>query len=672
MVDRGWNYYPSLRLALPCAAGILAAHLLVPSVAQLLVLLSAALGWLALSSWRGRPFLALPFLLVAFAAGALWYTVRADAPDTGLQGARIEDAELIGRVIGDPVYRQNRIEFLMECDSLLYRNSSVRPATHILVRLYDRSPFNPALLPGYGSRITLVGTAMVPAASANPGEFDYAAYLRSRGIGLVVNVGRASAIYQFGACQLGVLERIVLTVRRAARNFCDSHVGGEGGDILRALIFGERDYIDPETRQAFTITGTVHVLAVSGCNVGLIALVLFVAVSWIGNRLWQLLVFIPALVLYTAVAGGEASILRATVMASAFLVARVAGRIPRPLNTLGVAALVILLLDPRQLFDVGFQLSFASVAGILMVYVPLWEWLLARVRVLHRFSPLRWLAAMLLLTVSAQLFTLPFVLYHFGFISFISLLLNIPVVPLTSAALGAGMAGIVADLFSGTLASWFGGGAHLALCATEWLVSRGAALPGVGAEIGTIGLPGATLLMMMIFRLAMGAHPMQIAVRLGACICAFASIVVFDRMADPLSRNNGPYLYLLKGRDGVIAATVRGDSVLLYAAGRSADTTMLQHSGEALRRRCGATWVRAISLDSIRSVIACDDLLIVGARPPEVVLSDLPVLLSGTGRRRLGLVQAAGEQFLQVPLRMELEEAVVFRYDGAWHTVRWR
>ncbi len=672
MVERGWKYYPALKLLIPYAAGILLARLAAPSLPGLLLLLLLSCGWLVVAMRRGRILLAPPLILAVAAAGALWYELRSAAPSDGGEGGRIAGAEIVGRVAGEPVFRADRVEFTAECDSILYRNSAAHPAGRVLVRLYDRSPFDPALLPRPGDRITAAGTAILPAGPANPGEFDYGAYLRSRGIVLVMSVNRASMIHRFGRDDLGMVERVAEPIRREARAFCDRHVGGEEGDILRALLLGEREYIDPETRQAFTRTGTVHVLAVSGFNVGIIALAVFVAVSWIRSRRWQLLLFIPPLVLYAVVAGAEASILRATIMACAFMVARTAGRITRPLNTLGLAALLILLLDPEQLFDIGFQLSFASVAGIIMGYVPAWEWILSHAGMLRKIAPLRWIAEMFLLTLSAQLFTLPFVLYHFGFISFISLLINIPVVPLTSLALGAGAAGTLAGLVWDRPAGWFGGSAHLALGATEWLVERGAELPGTGAEIVTVGAAGALLLAAVLLWLGLSDRPARVLLRSVAFGAALAAVVLSDRALDPLRRADGVYLCLLKAKEGTLAAVVRGDSVTLYAAGAAADSTALRYSGDALRRRFGAATVDPIPLDSAGPRIARHDLLLIGDRPREVAITYPPVILSNTALRPLGMVSAAGDPFLQVPLRAELEEAIVLRYDGRWHEVRWR
>lgn len=669
MIDRGWKFYPALKFALCFTAGITAAHVLSPSTPQLLLILYGSLCWLTLAIVRGGAGMAPPLIVIAVAAGSLVYTVRAGGPAHGLEGEPLRDMGLAGRIAGEPVFRKGRIEFLMEPDALIFRNLRVEPGTRVLLRLYDASGFNPAILPRHGDRITVAGSLRVPEGPANPGEFDQAAYLRSRGIGLMMTVNRASSFHIIRRDDLTWLERLVLPVRRAAREFCDHHTGGEEGDILRALLLGEREYIDAETRDAFAYTGTVHVLAVSGFNVGMIALALFVLVSWIGSRWWQFLLFVPMLALYTIVAGGEASILRATVMASAFMLARAAGRISRPLNTLGVAALAILAVAPEQLFDIGFQLSFASVAGIIMLYVPAWEWLCSRLVLIRRHAVLRWTAGMLLLSFCAQLFTLPLVLYHFGFLSFISLLANLPVIPLTSIALGAGAAGTcTASLLDG-VAGWFGGAAHASLALARWCVRWGAGITWGAVETGTTGFAGAAVLIAAALWMALGRNAAQAVLRGISFIMAAFCVMAIGHMADPLRQAGAHYLCLLKGSDGIVAASVREGVVRLYESGRASDSTWLRFTGDALRRRFGAGTVIGMPLDSAGSYEG-NELFMICDSPREAVPHDLPVILSSTRQRPLGMVKMFGEKFLQVPLRSELERAIVLRYDGGWREVK--
>jgi competence protein ComEC len=667
MIDRGWRFYPALRVAVALSVGIIAARLLAPSLAQLIIVLYCAVGWLVVAAGSRGGF-AIPLHIALVAAGAMLATLHPSGRFVAAEGATITDAEVIGRVAGEPVFRDGRIELLIEPESLLYRNSVLHPSGRVLVRLRDSTPFDPASIPAYGDHVSIAGTASVPSPPVNPGEIDYAAYLGSRGITLLLSTGHASSILIVGRGDLSIAERIVLPIRRAARAFAARWVGGEEGDIVRALLLGERDAIDPETRDAFTRTGTVHILAVSGFNVGLIALLLFSLVSWMPGRAAQFIIFTLLIGLYVMVAGAEASLLRAAVMAIAFMLARVTSRVSRPLNTLGVAATAILFAAPDQLFDIGFQLSFASVAGIIMLYEPGDRWMIARIAWLRRHPAPRWVARMLLLSLAAQLFTLPLVLHHFGYVSMISLILNLPVVPLTSVALGAGVAGSVAGGIPGPLAGWFGGASWMALALARWLVALGADLSSAGIEPGTIGVAGMLAIMAAVLRLGLGRRPAQTIVRALTVASVVIAVLLADRLADPL-RAGSPMLFLLSTWRGTVAATVAADTVTLYAAS-ARDSASLLNSGAALRRRVGGSAVRLLRLDTLADPPP-PGLLLLNDAPWEYALVDPPVILSNTAQCRLSIVTAFGARQLRVPLGEDGDRALAFVYRSGWREIEW-
>ncbi|MDB5034567.1 MAG: internalization-related competence protein ComEC/Rec2 [Chlorobi bacterium] len=669
MLEPGWKYYPALKLTVPFAAGIAVTEWLAPSVGMLIALLVPLLAWLAMLLLTGRAGLGIPLLLSVAVAGGLHGTVRSSHATEGLDGAMISDAEVIGRVTGDPVVREYRVEFSIAVDSVIYRNSVAHPAMTALVRLVDSSGFNPALLPRNGDHIGLAGDALFPSGPLNPGGIDSRALLHARGIGMTILLRHASSIDIISRGDRALTDLLVDPIRDRARAFAGSHVGGAEGGILRALLIGEREYVDSGSRDAFMRTGTIHLLAVSGFNVGLIALVLFMALSWIPSRAMQFLLFVPLLGLYVLATGADPSILRAAVMAAAFMGARVGSRISRPLNTLAFAAMLILLLNPSALFTAGFQLSFASVAGIIIIYPGLERPLFAKVGGLrHRaflLLPARWL----LLSISAQLFTLPFVLYHFGYLPVISLLINMPALPLTSIALGAGAAGTFAGLVSSHLAAWFGGTAYLAVVLVERIVGWGASLPVAGLDAVGIGIAGGALLLAGIVWLALSRAPAELICRMVAVMLLAGLLIAMRRGSDPLLR--GRLLFLLHARNGIVPAVRLGDTLTCYSSGRAGDSALEGRDREELRRRIGAGFVREVDIDTIKDA-AGDGAFVINDMPREVALAGLPVIISKSAARTILMVMVDKEPMLLVPLGTALDRGVVLAYDGVWRSVEWR
>jgi competence protein ComEC len=669
MIERGWKYYPALKLAIPFAAGIVFSRVAGLPVQSIMPPLALMLLLLAIAVDREHPALTLLLLCTLFIAGAFCHALRSGSTFDGLDRSTIRDAELVGRTISQPSLRNGRVEYLVECDSLLYRNSVARLGTRVLVRVYDRS-VEPSQVPSYGDRLSIVGTAEVPGEPANPGEFDYRAYLRSQGIGMTLSVNRASTTYIFRRGDLSWFEEGTEWVRARARDFADDYVGGEEGDIVRALLLGEREYIDEPTREAFMRTGTTHVLAVSGLHVAVIALALFVVVSWIPNRMTQLLLYSSLLSIYAVVAGGGPSIVRAVIMAVVFKLAQTFSRIPRTLNTLAFSALVIMVIWPEQLFDVGFQLSFASVAGIILLYIPLYRKLHDRYRIIQRSIVVSWLAKALLLSFSAQLLTFPLVLHYFGWVSLVAPLVNIVVVPLTSLALAAGVAGTLFCWLPSAAAS-FGGTAYLLLASTERLVGWGGSLSMAGIEMRTIGAAGAMVMGAMAVYLLLSRTVQQMAVRLLSYILAAGCVILLDRIIDPLGRIDEGDLLLLHARQGVAVGSLRGDTLCLYVAG-SADSSLVRFIGEPLRRRLGAVALRSVDLDSADSE-GRGELIPISDQPEEYAMRSLPVILSNTAQRPLAIVRSGDARFLQVPMRSELDEARLLGFDGGrWEVKRWR
>jgi ComEC/Rec2-related protein len=670
MIDRGWKFYPALKLLLPYAAGLMLATVTSLPVELLLAALAIALIALAVVIHYQRNELWLAIMLVVLIAGALSGVVRLPSELDGLQELSLSRAELIGRVVSMPIIRSSRIDLLVECDSLLVRNSVAHPGTHVLVRIYD-STIAPSRVPLYGDHVSLIGAVTIPGHAANPGGFDYGAYLRSRDIELTMSVGNARSIDIFRRGDMTWWESGIEAIRQAARDFADQYVGGEEGDILRGLLTGELEYVDMPTREAFARTGTIHLLAVSGQNAIVIILALFVVISWIPNRWVQLPVYVGALVVYAAVAGGSPSIVRAVVMASVYKLVTTIGRIQRPLNTLAFAALLLLILRPGDLFDVGFQLSFASVTGIIMVVTPLSGAIAERWPRLRRRAVLFGGIQLLLISIGTQLFTLPLLLYHFGYVSIVAPIVNIVVVPLASLALGAGVAGVVFMALP-LLPGWFGGAAYMLLWCVEWLVHGAAAVVTPLLEPGTIGLVAATVIMAMSIYLALSRAVAQALLRLTAWSLALFSVMIFDHALDPLRSDGARDLYILRASNGIAVAAIEHDTLMLYASGPDAvDSGMVRFIADPLGRRLGVTARRVINIDSAETE-GEKELILINYEGKEYAMRSLPVIVASTRRRPLGFVRLGGEQLLYAPLRSRLAEAMVLRYDGGWREVEWR
>jgi competence protein ComEC len=207
--------------------------------------------------------------------------------------------------------------------------------------------------------------------------------------------------------------------------------------LARGFVLGEDERIDPATVEDFRRAGLSHLLAVSGQNVALLALLAMPLLALLGMPLRaRLLWIVAAIAIYVPLAGGGPSIVRAGVMGVLTLLATFAGRRASRLYALAIAAVVTLAIDPRIGADIGWQLSFAAVLGILAIAQPLRR---AIASWLGSGAMRGALAEGVAVTVAATLATAPLIAFHFGELSSVSLFANLLALPAVAPAMWLGM-----------------------------------------------------------------------------------------------------------------------------------------------------------------------------------------------------------------------------------------
>jgi competence protein ComEC len=242
---------------------------------------------------------------------------------------------------------------------------------------------------------------------------------------------------------IGVLAVVGLALahRDAIRGRAEDALGrgmpAREAELARGFVLGEDEHIDARTVEDFRRAGLSHLLAVSGQNVALLAFLAMPLLASFGIPLRGRLVWIlAAIVVYVPLAGAGPSILRAGVMGALSVLATLAGRRTSRLYALAPAAIVTLAIDPRVGADVGWQLSFAAVLGILLLGTPL------RVAIAGRIGSRGWRGALsegAAVTIAATLATAPLIAFHFGALSTTTLIANLLALPAVAPAMWLGM-----------------------------------------------------------------------------------------------------------------------------------------------------------------------------------------------------------------------------------------
>ncbi len=282
--------------------------------------------------------------------------------------------------------------------------------------------------------------------------------------------------------------------------------------IFEALVLGEQGNLSEEVREHFVATGIAHLLAISGAHLGTVAFLSFSLFLWVLKRSetillsfsikkWAAILTIPILLLYTWIAGGRISMIRATLMAVTFLLSIVLSRERHLLYTLALAAFLILLFSPPSLFDVSFQLSFLAVLSILYMVPRLLPYLKQK----DIFSPTpSWLHRLwsyvklsFLVTLVALLGTAPFVALHFNRLSLIGLLTNLIAIP------WVGFLIMPISLFASFLSFWIYPLAQLLIIINQYLTVPLLSLIALLASLpyASVHLTTPTLFEMILFYL---------------------------------------------------------------------------------------------------------------------------------------------------------------------------
>lgn len=274
-----------------------------------------------------------------------------------------------------------------------------------------------------GDRLVINARAYLPSASTVTGEFDYRQYLFRQKIAALVNVKNAAEISKIGYQSPGVYQRFILFLRRNLFRNMTAGLPAETSSLLAGIMLGEKTEIPTDLKEMFSDTGVMHILAVSGLNVGMVAAIFFFIFMKIfrlrKKQASFLLIFV--LILFAQVVGSQSSVSRAVLMAVVGLTAVLLERDKDLLNSLSLAALILLLLSPLEVYDVGFQLSFAATSGLIL-FTP------GIARLFSKAGKI--VGGGLAVTLGAQLMVTPIISYHFHKFSLVSPLANLLVVPL--------------------------------------------------------------------------------------------------------------------------------------------------------------------------------------------------------------------------------------------------
>jgi len=356
----------------------------------------------------------------------------------------------------------------------------------------------------YGDRVRALGQLETPPENET---FSYLDYLAREGIHSLM---QDASVELLEPHQANPLLQALFDLRERARRSLLANFPDPEASLLSGILLGAEGSIPPEVQEAFNQTGTAHIIAISGFNISLIAGVFVSAFGrWLGAR-WGAIAAGLAILVYTVMVGASASVVRAALMGGLSLLAMRLGRQPHGLASLGAAAVVMTAANPLVLGDAGFQLSFAATLGLVLYGGPLRDWAARRLQ--RVFPPKRAarlsgpLSEFFLLTLAAQITTLPLTIYYFQRISLVSVVANPAILPAQPAIMVLGGLSALAGGIWSPLGRPFAWLAWPFAAYTIRAVEFFAGLPAAAIPLGTSRLPATGLMYLVLFGLTLMAR----------------------------------------------------------------------------------------------------------------------------------------------------------------------
>ena len=392
------------------------------------------------------------FVLLFFFAGAAWYQFHQpniDAFHIAFYNDRDYEMLVTGTLAEPPDYRDTYTNLRLNVQAVDSGSDDLPVSGVLLVRVPQNQIYE------YGQRVRVRGQLKTPPENE---DFSYRDYLARDGVYSYMSIADVTVLpgNDGSAIKTAVYHLKDGLLRKTYQLFNDPEAS-----LLAGILLGVDTGLTKDLQDAFKNTGTAHIIAISGFNIAIIAGIFFAMFrNMFGERLGAVFAIL-GIAFYTFLVGAEAAVVRAALMGGISLLARQLGRRNDGLNALAIVALIMALINPFVLWDVGFQLSFLATLGLILYAEPFSNFtarLISRITKSANSTLTRIVNDNVILTFAAQLTTIPIMAYHFKRISLISFIAN-PFILFVQPAVMVlgGLAVFISLIFQplGQLMAWF-------------------------------------------------------------------------------------------------------------------------------------------------------------------------------------------------------------------------
>ncbi|NGP77715.1 DNA internalization-related competence protein ComEC/Rec2 [Balneolaceae bacterium YR4-1] len=428
--------YPAVRLSLLMIGGILLSHYLAIESYLWACMLGITLAMLFIVQFILIPHFTFRlyhlsvscYLVSLLLLGAYRYSFQVQREEPFYK-------QFLDALVWEKVTFNGEVQNMRTTDSGSYQidvavDTTISPEAHFLADRYSlRAVLKPEQFISHskmikaGNRINFTATIYPLGGKRNPHEFDYKAYLHSQDIFVQAGIDSLYAIYP------GTRTFSWNHIRQSALSIIDRNFSSDTAPLAKALLIGYKNELSREEKTSFSRAGLSHIMAVSGLHVGFLLAPFWVIIPFFWTyrfgRQTGLLILVLILFYYAGLTGFSASVTRASITGGFIIYARLFNKLRDSINLTALAALIILLVDPTAIFDIGFQLSFSAVYIILLTLPTINRFLPNRLR----YSRLGPLIGIVMVSAVVQAGLFPILSHYFGEFSLIGPLANAVIVP---------------------------------------------------------------------------------------------------------------------------------------------------------------------------------------------------------------------------------------------------
>lgn len=354
-----------------------------------------------------------------------------------------------GKVLDIDYTTTGRQKIIINTNSIFIENSQIDDNLNIQAIL------DIGIMVEYNQMVIISGKLQCFDFVRNPGAFDERLYMKTKKI----DYKMFAQLIKTGDT-INNFNTYLYKIHQKFNNVYDTILPEKESSILKAMLLGDKKNLDNSIKEVYQKAGISHILAISGLHISILSGFLWIILNHIGfNKKINSTIVLIILCLYCIFTGNSVSTIRAVTMIGIVLIGTIIYKESDIYTSIGTAALILLLYQPLYLYDVGFQLSFGAVTGIIILS-PILE------RVIHIPKAIK---PYIISTLAATLVTYPIIAFHFNTISVVGLMVNIFVLPFVAVLVGFGlMAGII-GIFSIVLGKFICGIVYFTLILYEFI-----------------------------------------------------------------------------------------------------------------------------------------------------------------------------------------------------------